>query len=478
MQIKRFEARNMTMALKMVKDELGQDAVILSARSLKSGSGFLGNRKSVGVEVTAAIDANRTVSSGIGSTGQTVAAPCRPPAPGACRLPGRDRRIEPALGAHLKSRATGRNTDTVYAWEAGVPGGALSGLHQHLSAQEMDRKCAERLIEGIQKTCGADDWEDSEKLQNHFSDILEELGVRIDPLRIEGRGSKNLVFVGPPGVGKTTTLAKIAADLVTMENLRVALITLDDYRIAASEQLKVYAGIIGVPLEIVRNAGGLKTAVKKHKRCDCLLIDTPGIGRSDRKRLDELGQLLGALKSKQVHLLLSGCTKERDLAAQSQLFRSLAFDAVIFTKIDESETFGNMLNLLTRSKYPLSLMTNGQRIPEDFRRVDMPLLLSLLFPAGIRAAVTSDVGETPVATQGEAADGRLPYAANLSSDVYHRAACKWTRKIKPAHRLEFRSIEEAEAQGFLPCGNCNPNRTNRVEEPQMQRYQRKLAGCL
>jgi flagellar biosynthesis protein FlhF len=477
MQIKRFEARNMTMALKMVKDELGQDAVILSARSLKSGSGFFGNRRSVGVEVTAAIDANLSPPTGIRSYGQAVTG-YRAPMPGGRRPSEGHRRLEPAPERHVKSRAGGRKTESVHAGEAAMPGGALSGLFQHLLTQEVDRKCAVRLIEEVQKTPGADNWTDSESLQQYFADILEEMGVRLDPLRIKGRGSKTLVFVGPPGVGKTTTLAKIAADFVTRENLRVALVTLDDYRIAASEQLRVYADIIGVPLEVVRTEAGLKAALKKHKRCDCLLVDTPGIGRSDRDRLAEMRQFLGALKFKQVHLLLSGCTKESDLTAQTDIFRSLPFDAVGFTKIDESTTFGNMLNLLVRSKYPLSLMTNGQRIPEDFRRVDMPLLLSLLFPAGTRAAVSSGIGANPVLEQGAAADEPLAYAANRSSDVYHRAACKWTRKIKPEHRLEFDSVEEAEAQGFLPCGNCNPNRTNRAEEPQLQRFQRKLAGYL
>jgi flagellar biosynthesis protein FlhF len=467
----------MTTALKMVKDELGQDAVILSARSLKNGSGIFASRKTIGVEVTAAIDANIPPSGRTRSTRNPAASGSREPH----TLPGQQsssrRQFLPPFQKQMKNQGYRGSADHKPKTELGPQGGALSVLFQHLLAQEVARDHAVRLIDEIQKTPGADDWADSENLRHHFADVMREMGVKIDPFQVGGSRPKTVVLVGPPGVGKTTTIAKIAASCFVEKNMRVALITLDDYRIAAAAQLKVYAEIIGVPLEVIRTEADLKKSIKKYRRYDCLLVDSPGIGRMDRNRLDELRGYLNMLKSKQVHLLLSGCTKEKALVAQVERFECLPVDALGFTKIDESATFGNLLNLLVRSKPPLSMMATGQQVPEDFRQADMELLSSLVLPAETSAALTGEGRSQASGNRCLPVDKPLPFAANRSSDVYHRMACKWTRKIKPEHRLEFNSIEEAEARGFLPCGNCNPNRVNRPEE-ELQRDQLKISGYL
>lgn len=171
-------------------------------------------------------------------------------------------------------------------------------------------------------------------------------------------------FVGPTGVGKTTTIAKIAAELVIHQRRPVTLVTTDTYKIAAVEQLQTYANILKIPLEVCPTAEALDNLAASLDPETVILIDTAGFGPKDDKKLEELRDALAGVKT-ETHLCVSALTRDRDLAEIVRRFRIFNPDYLVITKIDETTSFGGIYNIGSRSQIPLSYFTMGQRVPED-----------------------------------------------------------------------------------------------------------------
>ena len=176
---------------------------------------------------------------------------------------------------------------------------------------------------------------------------------------------RTVALIGATGVGKTTTLAKIAARFVLEKGVKAALITADTYRISAVEQLKTYSDIIGLPLEIVYTPQELKVALHKHRDKDLLLIDTAGRSQHNEYQMKELQEFLAVDKRIEKHLVMSATTKSRDAADILEKFSVCNPDRVIFTKTDETSSVGLILNLLRDKEIALSYLTNGQSVPDD-----------------------------------------------------------------------------------------------------------------
>jgi len=187
------------------------------------------------------------------------------------------------------------------------------------------------------------------------------------PMKVQRGRPKVVALVGPTGVGKTTTLAKLAARYAYkyFEKKRVALVTLDTYRIGAAEQLKIYAQILDSPIEVVHSPKGLRAVLKRFSSYHMILIDTAGRSQNNGEQINELRQLLKQEIPIETHLVLSATTKNSDLDAITSKFGAVGFDRLIFTKLDESYTFGCILNQALKTSKPLSYITYGQRVPED-----------------------------------------------------------------------------------------------------------------
>ena len=179
-------------------------------------------------------------------------------------------------------------------------------------------------------------------------------------------------------MGKTTTLAKIAARFVLEKNIRAALITADTYRISAVEQLKTYSDIIGLPLEIVYTPEELKVAIHKHRDKDLILIDTAGRSQHNDYQMKELQDFLAVDSRIEKHLVMSATTKNRDVADILQKFSVCEPGRVIFTKTDETSSLGLIVNLLADKDISLSFMTNGQSVPDDIIPATADKLAALL----------------------------------------------------------------------------------------------------
>jgi flagellar biosynthesis protein FlhF len=480
MQIKRFEAKNMTTALRLIKDELGPDAVVLSARSLRKGRGFFGSMKYAGVEITAAIDNQRLPLQNSNSAGQKSIYPNweRSRLKDAYRVekkevirptdyPGKistDRQRYPSK----RRRNSGENHK------------AYSSLYQQLLAQEVDRSIASELIEEIKRIQAPMENLGGVDNRSHITSILEEMGVVADKDVFTSGNPHIEAFVGCAGVGKTTTIAKLAAWQSKRYKKRVALITLDNYGIAAIEQLKSYARIIGIPLAIAVNIAELKRSIKKYKDKELIIIDTPGINPHNQRLIQDLKGYFAKLSDLQTHLVLSATTKEKDLITITEAFKVMNIHRLLFTKIDESSTYGNMVNLLIRTNIPLSFLCSGQKVPDDIEAGSTEKLVNLLFKApghnSQQSAGSFHIPDSQAVDLDNSPAIRVYFVANQNSDVYHCSDCKWSKKIKPDNIVKFSSAQDAEAHNFLPCSSCKPDRLECENHIDSKTEKRKLSS--
>jgi len=480
MQIKRFEAKNMTVALRLIKGELGPEAVILSARSLRQGKGFFGSMKYAGVEVTAAIDTRETQI----RTGNSVRTKTAYPK----RLDRRSysanqgSQIDHGLSdgyssygrADKKESPPRKNKVDVSDYRP------FSLLYQQMLTQDVDRYIATGLIDEIKRIPAARDLVTTGDFKGQLISILEEMGVRAD-LNAFAKGKPNMVaLIGTTGVGKTTTIAKLAAVQTNRYRKQVAIITIDNYGIAANEQLKTYARIIGIPLETTVNIAELKRAIKQYKHKDLILIDTPGINPNDQSQIRELISYFHKLPELQKHLVVSVTTKEKDLSGILQAFKEVGVQRLLFSKIDESNTYGNMLNVLMRTNIPLSYLSCGRKVPDDIEAGTIQKLVDLIFQVkDPERKPSTDLSAGKVNGEPKVEKSTLNrsyFMANKNSDIYHDTDCKWSHRIKPENIIQFASNQEAEAQNFLPCRSCNPDRLKSDDTRDLKTVTRKFSS--
>ena len=194
---------------------------------------------------------------------------------------------------------------------------------------------------------------------------------------------KTVALVGPTGVGKTTTVAKLAANFALREKFRVALITADTYRIAAVEQLKTYADLIGIPIEVIYTPQELKGAMQRHQDKQLVLIDTAGRSPANQPQMMELENLLAVDSSIEKHLVLSATTKFTECLDAVARFRPSRPQRYLFTKLDEACNLGTLLSLMHHDPKPLSYITTGQNVPDDIEPADPERLTNLMLRGGI-----------------------------------------------------------------------------------------------
>lgn len=414
MLVRVFEAEEMATALKMVKETLGPDALILSTRTLrKGGLGIFG--KPV-LEVTAAVEApaarflpqpapiapgksafaatdassepeinyrdlwrrNNVVAASTPRAERVAApraelAPVFVPVP-VPDLPGENLTAMRAEIDELKgmirqvaqgSRAE-KNSSFAQVYSLAGESGGLQNLLGQMTRWGIEADAAETIARCAQEKLTASQLDDPRQLQKFFQETFGAM-VRVTGSIFTGnrQEQQRIALVGPTGVGKTTTLAKLAADYLSHCDGKVALVTIDTYRIAAVEQLKVYGEIMYLPVEVVFSPAELQAAFARHADKDLILIDTAGRSPRDEFRLDELATFLGAESGTSNHLVLAAPTSNRELQETVRRFGRLALDSVIFTKLDECEDRGALLNVPVRQNLPVSYITNGQRVPED-----------------------------------------------------------------------------------------------------------------
>lgn len=255
-------------------------------------------------------------------------------------------------------------------------GGSIS-MQEALRRQEVDAP----ILDDMAARSGAGETladMKSEAAKTTLCSYLENVVKCVNGIQLAKSGTRIVALIGPTGVGKTTTLAKIAARFVLEKGVSAALITADTYRISAVEQLKTYSDIIELPLEIVYSPEELRAAIRKHKDKQLILIDTAGRSQHNEYQMKELTELLKANSRIEKHLVISATTKSRDAEDILEKFSVCRPERVIFTKVDETGSVGLVLNLLYEKEIALSYLAYGQSVPDDIMPASTEKLAELL----------------------------------------------------------------------------------------------------
>ena len=240
---------------------------------------------------------------------------------------------------------------------------------ERLEKNEVDRVIINDIKEDIIERLSIEEQQDEKLVNDTIFDILNKY-IKDPKPYVLNKNKKVVVFIGPTGVGKTTTLAKLAANMVLNDKQKVGLITSDTYRIAAVEQLKTYSEIIGVPLSIIYSPAEIVNAVKNYDNKDIILLDTAGRSHKDQYQLMELKSLLNSSIDFETYLVLSATTKFSDCVEIIKSYSFLDDFKLLFTKLDETSTFGILLNIAYVTKKPIAYITTGQSVPDDIEIAD------------------------------------------------------------------------------------------------------------
>lgn len=242
----------------------------------------------------------------------------------------------------------------------------LFEMYLQLIGQDVSDELADQIIQQIEEELSGGEGGSDEAIREAARRQLAAMVmVACEPVNqppADGR-PLTIALVGPTGVGKTTTVAKLAATFKLRDSMKVGLITADTYRIAAVDQLRTYAEIIGLPLQVAVTPAEMKHAVSVQSECDVVLIDTAGRSQNDTGRLDELKRYIAAANPHEVHLVLSSTAGEKVLLGEAEAFVPIGVQKIVLTKLDEAASFGTLINVLKQIGKPLSYVTTGQEVP-------------------------------------------------------------------------------------------------------------------
>jgi flagellar biosynthesis protein FlhF len=358
MKVKSYIADSVPEAMGQVKNELGRDAVILHTRRFRKG-GFLGLFSHEQVEIVAAVDSAPKAVEKARSTltmeqpvvandlamQLELAAMRKMMEQVLTKLPDHEPKSSPFLELLLKNDVA-----------LPIANNLLQGFTENQTYSAQGTVLTRHLL--------------MERIMNYFRKVS---GIQLDQSHC-----KTVALIGPTGVGKTTTVAKLAADFSLKQGYKVALITADTYRIAAVEQLKTYADIIGLPLDIVYSPDELKAAIYRNQDKNLILVDTAGRSPDNQVHLTELQALLAVDSAIETYLVLSTTTKYQDALEIVDKFSVCSSHKFLFTKADESTNVGTIFNLLYRFPTAISYITTGQNVPDDIELANPEKLANLL----------------------------------------------------------------------------------------------------
>jgi len=372
MKVKKYLAKDMSEAMTKIRAELGQEAVILNSKRVETG-GFLGLFTKKNIEVIAAIDPDSKM--------------IRPKKEAAVR---HNQPIKPK--PRVDKQDTGKLSNEIQELKSMVKGmqqgsfrlgedypSYLQNYNRLLEDQELADSYRMQVMKELLRR-----WhrEEGEKLRSN--EVEEWVKEKIHHLLKDhdfGRfnySKKYLNVVGPTGVGKTTTLAKIAAKAVLEDHKKVAFITTDTFRIAAIEQLKTYAKILNVPVEVAYSIKDFKVALERLSDYDFILVDSAGRNFRNPLYVEQLSDVIDFNEHMETHLCLAVTSKYRDMKKIIEQFQLIKIDKLIFTKLDETESIGGMVNVMLDFNIGGSYLATGQNVPDDIEEASIEKVIERL----------------------------------------------------------------------------------------------------
>ncbi|VYU40970.1 flagellar biosynthesis protein FlhF [Clostridium tertium] len=369
MLIKKYLVKNMNEAMTRIRYELGKDAIIISQRKVRE-SGVKGYFKPKLIEVTAAlenskldkkqskkaseVDDFKASLSSIKSIFEKE------------EVKGREN-IKTLKDKEIASEDKNSKEDEALKDEVKEIKELLNKVIKNTNKEKEEVVAIEYLREidieeNLIEDINLENYEDIEAFKEDLIDIVKK---DIEVVNKDLRG--NVVLIGPTGVGKTTTIAKLAGRLALIEKKKVGLITIDTYRIGAVEQLKTYAEIMNIPFKVVITLKEMEEAINALKECDVILIDTTGRSSKNTMQISELRAFIQKVNSSNISLVISGTTKNKDINAILSGYGEINYKDIIITKLDETTSYGCIYNIAKKSKKPISYITVGQNVPDDIK---------------------------------------------------------------------------------------------------------------
>lgn len=367
MRIKSFYAASVEGAVALARRELGPEAMIVQSRKAPLEARHLGE-----YEVVCA-----------------VVPEVAPAAPGGEYPAAQGARLALELAELRKQLDVMGKTITRSAWSGPRWSSAnpmLSELHARLMAADIDGELAHQILDAVYER-SADPAASSELLEGTvLAELQKRILVNATLASPGGEGPRIAALVGPPGAGKTTTLAKLAVKHGLTARRSLRLFSMDDYRVAGADQLRSYAAILGAGFQALDTVNALSQALEEHRGKGLILIDTPGYGPRDMDRAADLARFLSTRSDISTHLVLTASMKSADLTRVTDCFDIFRPASLLFTRLDETDSFGTAFSLAVRRGKPVSFLGTGQEIPEDLEEASKERILNLLWPETFWAA--------------------------------------------------------------------------------------------
>ena len=385
MKIKRYVASDYLTALRQAKSEMGQDAIILHSRQIRR-KGIIGWFTPPQIEMTVAMDDTLQVHTDRVRKNQDTSFLTIPK--NAQQLPfamdnGREIELIEEI-RHMNQLMKEMQAKLHEVQSIKGLSQTAQKFYQSLIQNRVKPEIAMHIAASIQNRLPQEDCVDPKWANEVCLHTLREYIKDISPIYLNYGSRARLVFViGPTGVGKTTTIAKLAANMTFLESKKVALITLDTHRIAATDQLRTFADIMDIPMSVVFSDLEMKEVVEKYQDRNIIFVDTAGCSPFNQEQLGDLERYVKIAQPDDIILVLSVTTDSDDLMNIYNHFKRVGVDKIIFTKLDEATTYGQMLNFAYETRKPIAYLTTGQNVPEDIQVPDSAYLARLFLGEGV-----------------------------------------------------------------------------------------------
>jgi flagellar biosynthesis protein FlhF len=390
--IKKFQASTETEAIMLAKEELGKDAIVMNIKTI-TPKGFYKLLRKPSVEITAAIDDNV-----LGAAEKKESIDKEKPMMRFNQGLIYDKAVNSAITKDL-DRSDAQEKDDTSAIEMklnnlqnllekqltekqnqevpvqkptqeekNLP--YIQLVYNQLVRNEVDEKYVNQILSEIENK-----FKKEASLDNILANVYQKIILKLgqpQTIQLLEEKTKFIFFIGPTGVGKTTTIAKIASSLKLNKKAKVAMLTSDTYRIAAVEQLRTYANILGLPMKVIYTEEDINDAKEEFKDYDVILVDTAGRSHKSREQRDDIERLIYSVdeEEREIYLVLSATTKYKDLIRITETYSQVTNYRLIFTKLDETISLGNIFNIKMLTNADLSYTTYGQNVPDDITKID------------------------------------------------------------------------------------------------------------
>ena len=386
MKVKRYEGKSEAVLMPVITAEMGPGAVIISVKE-KPPKGFFSFLKKPTVIITAACEEDADLIDLLGKPHKNAgSSPLKPIEADMEAKNQNPTEIEESMNLLLQEARKAANQieqdDVVKRKQkdkAETPQLTNKTKYKHsmvqlfydtMTQQDVLPDVAAHILRSLENVAPEGQMDVKQLIKAVYGSIVD---ILKDPVLIEteNKNPQTIVFMGPTGVGKTTTIAKLSSILVLKHNLKVGLVTADTYRIAAVEQLRTYADILGLDLRVVYTPGEMAVHLEElGRKCEVVLVDTAGRSHRDYSKMRELGEILEHLPhGSKNYLVLSLTTRYSDLCKTVSFYDGMADFGLIFTKLDETETLGALMNICCLSGKKASYVTFGQNVPDDLETV-------------------------------------------------------------------------------------------------------------